>query len=254
MQNVLNGNPCEDPDCSYAHTRQELRTSHAAFYKATLCRFHNKRKCLNGEFCRFAHGYDELRSAQSQGEGEAPVEVPKKPRKKGKKGRKQPKSEASTTVPGTTPPIEASQFVTPITSAVTSHVSSFASHESEGRSVTPPPVNWFEVVPAPHDAFQPSREWAGRAGMQALSAPDPSSPDTFQPLQMFPGGELDDDLRQGYIWGSPVSMLMPSPSNLLCSLPAGVLTPSHSLQVFDTPTHHGAVSPVHFPKFPPGAF
>lgn len=51
---------CEDPNCSFAHSVEELRAT-SKFYKTTLCKFHAVRECRHGAFCRHAHGKEDLR-------------------------------------------------------------------------------------------------------------------------------------------------------------------------------------------------
>ncbi|CAE7802607.1 unnamed protein product [Symbiodinium sp. CCMP2592] len=50
----------EDRRCPYAHNEEELRST-GLFYKKSLCIWHQKGKCRNGEMCRFAHGSAEQR-------------------------------------------------------------------------------------------------------------------------------------------------------------------------------------------------
>jgi hypothetical protein len=54
---------CEDPNCPFAHTEEELRSTDM-FYKKTLCMWNEKGRCRNGDQCRFAHGFDELRARE----------------------------------------------------------------------------------------------------------------------------------------------------------------------------------------------
>lgn len=51
---------CDHPDCTFAHGKEELRSTNM-FYKKTLCIWHEKERCRNGDNCRFAHGASELR-------------------------------------------------------------------------------------------------------------------------------------------------------------------------------------------------
>jgi len=51
---------CNDPECSFAHGEEEL-VSTGLFHKKSLCKCHEKGKCRNGDQCRFAHGFDEIR-------------------------------------------------------------------------------------------------------------------------------------------------------------------------------------------------
>lgn len=51
---------CTSPTCTFAHSRQELRTSTVSQFKVKLCNFYPKGKCIDGENCRFAHSVTEL--------------------------------------------------------------------------------------------------------------------------------------------------------------------------------------------------
>eukprot|EP00435_Cladocopium_sp_Y103_P029878 s1526_g7.t1 len=51
---------CKDGNCPFAHSEKELRSTDTC-YKKTLCMWHAKGRCRNGEQCRFAHGTAELR-------------------------------------------------------------------------------------------------------------------------------------------------------------------------------------------------
>lgn len=46
-------------ECNYAHDIQELQKT--PLYKTELCRHHRDGQCAAGEFCRYAHGSNELR-------------------------------------------------------------------------------------------------------------------------------------------------------------------------------------------------
>ncbi|EEA05313.1 zinc finger, CCCH type domain-containing protein [Cryptosporidium muris RN66] len=59
------GQKCTDINCAYAHNREDLRITNEQLYKVRLCNFNKKNKCLNGIYCRFAHGSSELRNQQS---------------------------------------------------------------------------------------------------------------------------------------------------------------------------------------------
>ncbi|OII77285.1 zinc CCCH type domain-containing protein [Cryptosporidium andersoni] len=59
------GKKCTDINCAYAHNREDLRITNEQLYKVRLCNFNKKNKCLNGIYCRFAHGNSELRNQQS---------------------------------------------------------------------------------------------------------------------------------------------------------------------------------------------
>mmetsp|Transcript_111259 Transcript_111259/g.196994 ORF Transcript_111259/g.196994 Transcript_111259/m.196994 type:complete len:347 (-) Transcript_111259:346-1386(-) len=50
---------CNDSTCNYAHGERELRVT-GLFVNKTLCVWHQKGSCRNGENCKFAHGTDEL--------------------------------------------------------------------------------------------------------------------------------------------------------------------------------------------------
>lgn len=63
---------CNDPNCTFAHGEEELRSTDM-FFKKTLCIWNEKGKCRNGEQCRFAHGQEQLRRNQ---EGAAAAEAP----------------------------------------------------------------------------------------------------------------------------------------------------------------------------------
>eukprot|EP00920_Eleutheroschizon_duboscqi_P039455 GHVT01094893.1.p1 GENE.GHVT01094893.1~~GHVT01094893.1.p1 ORF type:complete len:897 (-),score=236.22 GHVT01094893.1:579-3269(-) len=56
------GGTCHDNNCTFAHDRQVLRITDPKLYKVRLCNFNKKGKCLNGAYCRFAHGAIELRA------------------------------------------------------------------------------------------------------------------------------------------------------------------------------------------------
>jgi hypothetical protein len=66
------GGMCNDPTCMFAHGDQELRSTDM-FFKKTICIWHEKGKCRNGERCRFAHGVKELRARQAPGDIEQPI-------------------------------------------------------------------------------------------------------------------------------------------------------------------------------------
>eukprot|EP01068_Selenidium_serpulae_P009721 Selendium_serpulae@DN5306_c0_g1_i1.p1 len=71
-ESVTRSYPCRNPGCTYAHSREELRaTRDLVAYKTSLCFFHKKGRCLNGEKCRFAHGDTELRSKSEVEEEDA---------------------------------------------------------------------------------------------------------------------------------------------------------------------------------------
>lgn len=50
---------CNDSRCNYAHGEQELRVT-GLFVNKTLCVWHEKGSCRNGENCKFAHGPEQL--------------------------------------------------------------------------------------------------------------------------------------------------------------------------------------------------
>eukprot|EP00820_Chromera_velia_P010601 Cvel_21983.t1-p1 / transcript=Cvel_21983.t1 / gene=Cvel_21983 / organism=Chromera_velia_CCMP2878 / gene_product=hypothetical protein / transcript_product=hypothetical protein / location=Cvel_scaffold2116:29829-33600(+) / protein_length=897 / sequence_SO=supercontig / SO=protein_coding / is_pseudo=false len=52
---IERGYACHNPYCTFAHSRQELRTSTVAHFKSRQCKFFHKGKCLDGENCRFLH-------------------------------------------------------------------------------------------------------------------------------------------------------------------------------------------------------
>ncbi|KAL7067116.1 zinc finger, CCCH type domain-containing protein [Cryptosporidium serpentis] len=62
---VSSGKKCTDVNCVYAHNREDLRITNEQLYKVRLCNFNKKNKCLNGIYCRFAHGSSELRNQQN---------------------------------------------------------------------------------------------------------------------------------------------------------------------------------------------
>lgn len=71
-ESVTRSYPCRNPNCTYAHSRDELRaTRDLVAYKTSLCFFHKKGRCLNGEKCRFAHGDTELRSKCEAGDDDS---------------------------------------------------------------------------------------------------------------------------------------------------------------------------------------
>jgi hypothetical protein len=51
---------CEDPQCPFAHTGDELRFTDF-YFKTSACMWYAVGKCRNGPGCRFAHGEQELR-------------------------------------------------------------------------------------------------------------------------------------------------------------------------------------------------
>jgi hypothetical protein len=50
---------CNDANCKFAHSEQNLRTT-KGFFKTKLCRFSLQGRCKNGPSCRFAHSADEI--------------------------------------------------------------------------------------------------------------------------------------------------------------------------------------------------
>eukprot|EP00922_Rhytidocystis_sp_ex-Travisia-forbesii_P029207 GHVS01042765.1.p1 GENE.GHVS01042765.1~~GHVS01042765.1.p1 ORF type:complete len:498 (+),score=85.48 GHVS01042765.1:280-1773(+) len=52
---------CVDPDCSFAHSQEQLRHTDV-YYKTKICVNWEKHRCLRGMSCRMAHGCEELRS------------------------------------------------------------------------------------------------------------------------------------------------------------------------------------------------
>lgn len=52
---------CKEKNCLFAHSEAELRSTDVCF-KKSLCMWHQKGRCRNGEQCRFAHGASELRT------------------------------------------------------------------------------------------------------------------------------------------------------------------------------------------------
>jgi len=52
---------CKEKNCLFAHSEAELRSTDLCF-KKSLCMWHQKGRCRNGEQCRFAHGASELRT------------------------------------------------------------------------------------------------------------------------------------------------------------------------------------------------
>jgi hypothetical protein len=53
---------CRDLHCNFAHGEEELRR--AFLYKTQLCKHYACGHCQKGELCRHAHGETELRSSQ----------------------------------------------------------------------------------------------------------------------------------------------------------------------------------------------
>lgn len=52
---------CTDPECRFAHGDDELRLVN---FKTSMCFWHEKGRCRNGDNCRFAHGNSELQETK----------------------------------------------------------------------------------------------------------------------------------------------------------------------------------------------
>lgn len=60
-KNFLATQRCDQEDCTFAHSLDELRATDK-FYKTTMCCFYYYGSCKLGELCRHAHSKEELRS------------------------------------------------------------------------------------------------------------------------------------------------------------------------------------------------
>ncbi|PFH37466.1 zinc finger protein ZFP1 [Besnoitia besnoiti] len=60
---VFRGQVCDTPECPYAHSKDDLRCNghQLLTFKTAMCKFHAKGACLSGKKCRFAHTMAELR-------------------------------------------------------------------------------------------------------------------------------------------------------------------------------------------------
>ena len=58
---------CLDPNCRYAHSREERR--HDPLLTRQLCKYYLQGDCLLGEACNFAHSMEKVKEATTLGEG-----------------------------------------------------------------------------------------------------------------------------------------------------------------------------------------
>merc|ERR1740123_2345007 len=72
---------CRDSWCKFAHGEHELRVT-PSVYKTQLCNFHERGHCKKGDRCRHAHGKAELRAfeaaAESSGADSAEASTPER--------------------------------------------------------------------------------------------------------------------------------------------------------------------------------
>eukprot|EP00919_Chromeraceae_sp_WS-2016_P012253 GHVR01028651.1.p1 GENE.GHVR01028651.1~~GHVR01028651.1.p1 ORF type:complete len:161 (+),score=47.16 GHVR01028651.1:182-664(+) len=54
-KNVVSMGVCTVSHCPHAHAREELRISLVGEFKAKMCNFWKRGRCIDGEHCRFAH-------------------------------------------------------------------------------------------------------------------------------------------------------------------------------------------------------
>jgi len=68
-RNVQRKGTCDEASCRFAHSEAQLRATHG-FFKMKMCAFAEAGRCKHGRACRFAHSPDELRPAMP-----APLDV-----------------------------------------------------------------------------------------------------------------------------------------------------------------------------------
>ncbi|CAE6916818.1 unnamed protein product [Symbiodinium natans] len=66
---MLSGEGCNDPKCTFAHSRDELRSTEDV-YKTSMCTSFRYGRCQMGSHCRHAHFESELRQRKDERTGD----------------------------------------------------------------------------------------------------------------------------------------------------------------------------------------